>query len=46
LHFDLKTSRLRPRGEAKHVERAKKTPKENAQAQVQEIAPASKIPSP
>jgi hypothetical protein len=30
----------------KYVERVKKTPKENAQAQVQEAAPAPKIPSP
>jgi hypothetical protein len=46
LHFQPKASRLRPLGETKHVERVEKTPEENAQAQVQEAAPASKIPSP
>lgn len=46
LQFQPKTSRLPPLGETKHVERVEKTPEENAQAQVQKAAPASKIPSP
>jgi hypothetical protein len=46
LHFDPKSSRLPRLGEMKYVERVEKTPKKNAQAQVQEAAPASKISSP
>jgi hypothetical protein len=46
LHFAPKASRLAPLGETKYVERVEKTPKKNAQAQVQKVAPAPKIPSP
>jgi hypothetical protein len=46
LHFEQKASRLRPLGDTQNVERVEKAPEENAQAQVQEAAPAPKIPSP
>jgi hypothetical protein len=45
LQFQQKTSRLTPVGETSYGKRAEKTPEENAQAQVQEAAPASEIPS-
>jgi hypothetical protein len=44
LQFEAKTSTLRPSQEDRtHVQCAEKTPKKNAQAQVQEAAPASKV---
>jgi hypothetical protein len=46
LHFEQKASRLPPLGDTQYVERVEKAPEENAQAQVQEAAPAPKIPSP
>jgi hypothetical protein len=45
LQFWQKTLRLSRVGETSYGKRAEKTPEENAQAQVQEAAPASKVPS-
>jgi hypothetical protein len=45
LQFRQKTFRLTRVGETSYGKRAEKTPEENAQAQVQEAAPASKVPS-
>jgi hypothetical protein len=46
LQFQREDFRLPFVGDRPNVERAQETPEENAQAQVQEVAPAPKISTP